>query len=149
MPDFALCMKCGKKYEKNEYTFNELRSSRAICKNNDCQGDVCRTDAWGYPIAEKLREKGYPVFHCFAVSSEQHGLCALVFWGVNLKKQLEVLATNQMSIDCGEDDGTVRHYIFQWNTKASSKTEIKQFFLLRREEILKQLEQVLPYEEIL
>ena len=146
MADFALCMKCGKKYEKTDYIWHELRSSRAMCRNEDCQGNICRTDAWGYPIADKLRKKGYPLFHCFSSTHGQDGICGLVFWGVNLNKQLEVLGSSP-TYRSGGDDGTVRHYHFQWNLQAGSKAELKQRMLLRREEMLKQIEQILPYEE--
>ncbi len=59
MPSFALCLKCGRKYNKDEYSWDELRSSNACCMDLECLGTICRTDAWGYPVAEKLREKGY------------------------------------------------------------------------------------------
>ena len=147
MPDFALCMKCGKKYEKNDYTWHELRSSGAVCRNYDCRGHICRTDAWGYPIADKLREKGYPLFHCFSLTHEESGICGCVFWGINLNKQLEVLGANPRH-QIAEDDGTLRMYHVLWDIEAGSKVEMKQKLLLRREEILKQLEQLLPYEEV-
>ena len=145
MPSFALCLKCGRKYNKDEYSWDELRSSNACCMDLECLGTICRTDAWGYPVAEKLREKGYPVFHCFASSSGNSGVVAIVLCGVNLNRQLEVLLSNP-HLRNGDDDGTERYYCFQWSIQASSKVELKRSMLSRREEVLKKIELLLPYE---
>ena len=145
MPDFALCLKCGKKYDKNAYSSTELNSSKVCCMDLECLGDICRTDAWGYPVAERLREKRYPVFQCCASSSGNAGMVYLVFWGVNLNKQLEVLMPSPIFRN-GEDDGTIRQYCFQWSIQASNKAELKRSMLVRREEILNKMELLSPYE---
>lgn len=146
MSHFAVCLKCGKKYEKNDYNLNELSSSRAHCQDSECQGRICRTDAWGYPIAEQLRKKGYPIFHCYVNTSEYGAITVFVFWGINLNKQLEPLVFDFTHGD-GEDDGKERHFLFYHSPQASSNVELKRKLMLYREEIIKRIEQLSYYED--
>ena len=143
MANFGLCLKCGKKYEKNDYNLAELVSSRAVCRNDECQGNICRTDAWGYPIADTLRQKGYPIFHCYVSNHENSYMMVLVFFGENLDEQLKNVVDG---FTYGEPNKTGNgHFLYYTSFKCANKVEAKRMLKQYQEEILKRAEQLKDY----